>query len=60
MKINKHHKYILLSMTSIALCSCGIKPSYVEPPQGAEHEQFPRTYPDTSTDPIVGLENKDL
>ncbi len=60
MKINKHYTYFLLCVTTAALCSCGIKPAYVDPPAGTQHEEFPLTYPDTSTDPIVGLENKDL
>lgn len=36
---------------SMALGACGIKPSRVEPPAGAENTQFPATYPDPATDP---------
>lgn len=50
---------MLLSLLP-ALCACGIKPAYVEPPEGAEHTDFPSTYPDISTDPMPGLENKNL
>ena len=58
--MNNNYKYILLCIITMTICSCGIKPAYVDPPAGAEHEVFPRTYPDTSTDPQPGLENKDL
>ncbi len=58
--MNRHYTYILLCIVATTICSCGIKPAYVDPPSGVEHEVFPRTYPDTLTDPIVGLENKDL
>lgn len=33
------------------LTGCGVKPSAVDAPQGAEKDQFPKTYPDPSTDP---------
>ncbi|MCB9991691.1 MAG: hypothetical protein H6867_10055 [Rhodospirillales bacterium] len=36
---------------ALSLSSCGIKPDSVEPPPGAESKEFPRTYPDPSTDP---------
>ncbi len=42
------------------ISSCGIKPPYVEPPQGAEHDTFPKTYPDINTDPVAGLERKEF
>ena len=33
-----------------ALTGCGVKPSTLSAPPGAEDEVFPRTYPDTGTD----------
>ncbi len=48
----------ILCISLLALAACGIKPAYVEPPQGAEHDTFPRTYPDPSTDPKPGMEKK--
>jgi len=33
------------------LAGCGVKPSHVDPPQGAEADHFPRVYPDPATDP---------
>jgi hypothetical protein len=33
---------LLLSMLTAA---CGVKPSHVDPPPGAENTDFPRTYP---------------
>ena len=36
---------------SMALGACGIKPSKVEPPTGAENTHFPATYPNPATDP---------
>ncbi len=60
MKIKKHFIYILLCVNMLMLGSCGVKPPYVDPPQGAEHDTFPNTYPDVNTDPQVGLERKDL
>lgn len=36
---------------SMALGACGVKPSQVEPPPGAEENHFPATYPDPATDP---------
>jgi len=59
MKNKRMLALILLSLLP-ALCACGIKPAYVEPPEGAEHTDFPSTYPDISTDPMPGLENKNL
>ena len=55
----KHYIYtIFLCVNILMLSACGVKPSHVDPPEGAEHSQFPRTYPDTSTDPKPGMENK--
>lgn len=36
-------------MLTFALCACGIRPSQVDPPPGAEKLKFPRTYPDPDT-----------
>ncbi|NTU77133.1 MAG: hypothetical protein HGA90_04895 [Alphaproteobacteria bacterium] len=33
------------------LGACGKKPGRVDPPLGTAAEEFPRTYPDPSTDP---------
>ncbi|MCB1783480.1 MAG: hypothetical protein KDI13_05740 [Alphaproteobacteria bacterium] len=49
-----HKQKITLALFAIAtlgLSACGIKPSHVDPPAGAEDVTFPRTYPDPSTDP---------
>jgi hypothetical protein len=39
----------------VGLCllagACGVKPGSVSAPEGVEHDRFPRTYPDLSTDP---------
>ncbi len=44
--------YIALGvLVSITLAGCGVKPSTLSPPPGAENETFPRTYPDPATDP---------
>lgn len=40
-----------LFLATALLCGCGVKPSVVEPPQGAEQDHFPRTYPDPANDP---------
>ncbi len=54
----KQFLHIFLCANILLLCACGVKPPYVDPPQGAEHDTFPRSYPDTSTDPQPGLEQK--
>ncbi len=41
---------VLAGMLSILLSGCGVKPARLSPPSG-EETQFPRTYPDPSTDP---------
>lgn len=41
---------VLAGMLSILLSGCGVKPARLSPPAGAEDTQFPRTYPDPSTD----------
>lgn len=48
----------LLLLTFLSLTACGVKPGTVEPPEGYEDVQFPRTYPDPRYDPAPGLENK--
>lgn len=58
MKRTHYFIYIFLCVNVCLLSGCGIKPPHVEPPPGAEHSDFPATYPDTSTDPKPGLENK--
>ncbi|GEM_PF-1228769 len=60
MNNKKHFLYILLCVNTLALCACGIKPPYVEPPNGAQHDVFPKTYPDINTDPQPGLEHKEF
>lgn len=35
----------------LVLASCGIKPAEVDPPQGADKDYFPRTYPSPNPDP---------
>ena len=42
---------ISLCLAMALLSACGIKPSRVDPPPGTGKDQFPRTYPDPSTDP---------
>lgn len=59
MNNNKYFIYILMCANALMLSSCGVKPPYVDPPQGAQHDTFPNTYPDASTDPKPGLERKD-
>lgn len=41
--------WLLLSMAGVV--SCGIKPSDVDPPPGAERAAWPATYPNPATDP---------
>lgn len=50
--------YSLLCINLLMLGACGVKPPYVEPPEGAEHSEFPRVYPDVNTDPKPGMEQK--
>ena len=60
MKLLRYSIYILLCVNALLLGSCGVKPPYVDPPEGVEHDTFPNTYPDVTTDPQPGLENKNL
>lgn len=40
----------------LTLTGCGVKPSDVDPPQGEERDEFPRTYPDPENDPQTQAE----
>jgi len=60
MKTLRHTIYILLCVNALFLSSCGVKPPHVHPPEGAKHDTFPAAYPDLTTDPQPGLENKNL
>ena len=44
---------LMLPILTIFLSGCGVKPNQVDPPVSVEKgkDYFPRTYPDTSTDP---------
>jgi hypothetical protein len=44
---------LMLPLFMLFLTGCGVKPNQVDPPAGVEKgkDYFPRTYPDTSTDP---------
>lgn len=44
-------KTILLAVMAGLLSACGIKPNNVDPPEEVQRGEFPRTYPDLSTDP---------
>ncbi|HQX26513.1 MAG TPA: hypothetical protein PKX38_01095 [Alphaproteobacteria bacterium] len=44
-------KFTILAISMALLAGCGIKPSHVDPPEGANEGDFPRVYPDTKTDP---------
>lgn len=52
--------FSVLCLAVLGTSACGIKPPYVDPPEGAKHTTFPATYPDASTDPKPGMENKNL
>ncbi len=60
LRAKRYFIYILICVNTIILGACGVKPPYVDPPQGIKHDTFPKTYPDINTDPQVGLERKDL
>lgn len=61
MMTHKHYLiYIFLGASILALSACGVKPPYVDPPEGAEHSDFPRTYPYDDTIRQPGLENKNI
>jgi predicted small lipoprotein YifL len=42
---------VSLCVALALLAGCGVKPPRVDPPQGADKDYFPRTYPDPATDP---------
>jgi len=44
-------KIITFICAAILLTGCGIKPSFVEPPEGVHPDPYPYIYPDQSTDP---------
>lgn len=44
---------VLIVSICLFLTACGVKPGTVSAPEGAEHETFPRAYPDISTDPAA-------
>lgn len=47
----------MLSLCAIlTLTACGVKPPDVDPPQGEERDQFPRTYPAPEKDPQTQAE----
>jgi hypothetical protein len=46
-------KFIVLSMVTVLLAGCGIKPSHVDPPEGANEGDYPRVYPDPKNDPAA-------
>ena len=54
---------LALMCIALLLSGCGIKPSHVEPPNGAENSTFPNVYPNPETDPQPspqpGLDQKD-
>lgn len=42
----------ILMLCALLLCSaCGKRPDVVDAPDGTNPNAYPRTYPDTSTDP---------
>jgi predicted small lipoprotein YifL len=41
----------LLALLVTGLAGCGKKPSTLDPPPGIAADNFPRTYPDPTTDP---------
>ena len=42
---------VVMILSFAMLGACGVKPESVEPPAGVQHDTFPNTYPDVSTDP---------
>ena len=36
----------ILTLATLSVGGCGVKPPDVDPPQGEERDHFPRTYPD--------------
>lgn len=48
---NNLRLFIALSALILFCTSCGKHPDVLDPPDGGDPKAFPRTYPDTSTDP---------
>lgn len=42
---------LFLALLAPGLSGCGIKPSNVDPPEGANEGDYPRVYPDLKNDP---------
>lgn len=38
-------KILVILMLSVPLAACGVKPGFVDPPEGAEDAVYPQTYP---------------
>ena len=51
---------VFIVFSVLLTAGCGVKPPYVDPPNGAEHDTFPKTYPNIITDPQPGLEYRAL
>jgi hypothetical protein len=45
----KNALFLAISLLSLPVSGCGIRPGEVDPPPGVEKHAFPRTYPDPST-----------
>lgn len=48
---------ICAGLACMLLAGCGIKPSNVEAPSGAENDHFPHTYPNPAYDPGASPQN---
>ena len=49
--MNKYNIITTIILAFTLLTGCGIKPSKLSPPVDAEKSEYPRVYPDISTDP---------
>jgi hypothetical protein len=47
----KMRNFVILGISLAVLAGCGIKPAHVDPPEGANEGDYPRVYPDVTTDP---------
>ena len=47
-------RLVIIALSCGLLSACGVKPGGVDAPNGAENDNFPRTYPDIETDPPPG------
>lgn len=47
--MERHRNYGLYAalLATLLIAACGIKPSKLDPPPGAENTPFPKTYPST-------------